>query len=412
MLTRPRADDVSVSGAGQPGSTLVAAALTYGLLLAFSAGLYVTVLAVGGVRDGHLGPMWLHVLAGVLVVGTAAPVRRWLRSSVEDVVYSHHADAYGAMRSLHHELESEHPPTTSPLPTIVARSVNIPYVAIEVPGQEPQVHGELVPGTTPVRLPIAFGESQFGWFAAGPRRRGIPLGANDIQLLQDLFGQVAVSLLAQRAAAEVLESRAALVTAREEERRRIRRDLHDGLGPSLAALQLELAAVHRLLPTDPTRAALIVGELRGDVRATAADIRRLVYDLRPPRLDDLGLVGALRNLWSARTPVLEVEAGPGAQALPAAIEVAIYRIAGEAVQNVVKHAGAQVVSVSITVSDDRVRLAVSDDGRGLPSPLVPGVGMLAMRERAAELGGDVSVTSGGTGTQVLVDLPIRGSSGG
>ena len=253
-----------------------------------------------------------------------------------------------------------------------------------------------------------FRTERLGTLTAGHRRRGLPLSAADLVLLRDLAGQVAVTVFAQRAAVQVQESRAELVTAREEERRRIRRDLHDGLGPTLAAMQLQLKAVQRLLPDSPDAASDIVVDLLADARATAADIRRLVYDLRPPRLDDLGLVGALRQQWTLPTaPALVIDVDPRIPELPAAVEVAVYRIATEALQNVIKHAGATNARVVLECVGARVRLSVSDDGRGLPTPLIAGVGLTAMRERADELGGTVDVARRCDWTTVVVELPMR-----
>ena len=389
-------------------ASVAGAVFTYGLLLAYCAALYVLVLATGGVREGHAGRAWLYVVATVAVAATVEPVRRWLRRNVEEVIHGHHEDAYGAIVSLQRELDLDPSPGSSPLPAIIARSVNLPYVLIELSGEPPQSYGQPAPGADSTRLPIVFRAEHLGTVTAGHRRRGLPLSAADLVLLRDLAGQVAVTVFAQRAAVEVQESRAELVTAREEERRRIRRDLHDGLGPTLAAMQLQLKAVQRLLPDSPDAASGIVVDLLADARATAADIRRLVYDLRPPRLDDLGLVGALRQQWTLPTaPALVIDVDPGIPELPAAVEVAVYRIATEALQNVIKHAAATNARVVLECVGARVRLSVSDDGRGLPTPLVAGVGLTAMRERADELGGTVDVSRRCDWTTVVVELPMR-----
>lgn len=393
-------------------ASVAGAVLTYGLLLSYCAALYVLVLAIGGVRDGHAGRTWLYVVATVAVVATVEPVRRWLRSNVEEVIHGQHEDAYGAIVSLQRELGVDPASGASPLPAIIARSVNLPFVEIALSGEPLQSYGDPVPGTETTRLPIMFRAEHLGTLAAGQRRRGLSLSAADLTLLRDLADQVAVTVFAQRAAVEVQESRAGLVTAREEERRRIRRDLHDGLGPTLAAMQLQLKAVQRLLPDSPGAASDIVVDLLADARTTAADVRRLVYDLRPPRLDELGLVGALRNQWTVPTaPALVIDVDPGLPELPAAVEVAIYRIATEALQNVVKHAGATKACVVLEGDGERVRLSVSDDGRGLPEPLIAGVGLTAMRERAEELGGTVDVARQGDWTTVVVELPMRAAGG-
>jgi signal transduction histidine kinase len=176
--------------------------------------------------------------------------------------------------------------------------------------------------------------------------------------------------------------------------------------------RLQLKAVQRLLPDSPGAASDIVVDLLADARTTAADIRRLVYDLRPPRLDELGLVGALRQQWTVPgAPALVIDVDPGLPELPAAVEVAVYRIATEALQNVVKHAVATKACVVLEGDGAWVRLSVSDDGRGLPTPLIAGVGLAAMRERADELGGKMDVVRQRGWTTVVVELPMRAAGG-
>jgi len=391
-------------------SEVVAVVLTYGLLIAYGVTLYVMILAAGSAASGGDRPTWLYVVGTVAVVATVEPVRRWLRVAVEDLIHGHHENPYDVIVSLRRELGDELPPE-APLAATIARAVNLPYVAIEVPGQPLRSHGVLVAGTTPFEVPLVFRGEQLGTLAAGPRRRGLQPSSADLRLLRDLADQVAVTIMAQRAAAEVLESRARLVTAREEERRRIRRDLHDGMGPTLAAMQLQLKAVQRLLPGDPDRAGEIVGDLLGDVRATTADIRRLVYDLRPPMLDDLGLVGALHSQRPLDGPDLRVEADADMQPLPAAVEVALYRIAAEAIQNAAKHAAARTVRVHVTTDGTDAQMTIVDDGRGLPAGLIEGVGLAAMRERADELGGQVAIRDEApSGTRVVARIPLRGAN--
>ena len=146
---------------------------------------------------------------------------------------------------------------------------------------------------------------------------------------------------------------------------RIRRDLHDGLGPSLAALKLQLAAVTRLLENEPARAAELLDDVREGMDQTTADTRRLVYGLRPPLIDELGLVAALRNHLSSHGG-LEVTVSPDQLPdLTAAVEVALYRIAVEAIHNAVRHTGGERCRVTCTVSDQDVHMSVHDDGRGV-----------------------------------------------
>ncbi|UUZ97413.1 histidine kinase [Paenibacillus sp. P25] len=230
----------------------------------------------------------------------------------------------------------------------------------------------------------------------------------------------------QRLVTDLQESRERLVLAREEERRRLRRNLHDDLAPRLAALLYTSSAAEQSVDTEPADAKSMMAELRGHIRRTIADIRTLVYDLRPPALDELGLVGAIgeriadltgaaRGLAPqtvAGTPTLciELDAPEAFPPAPAAVEVAAYRIATEALVNVAKHASATRCTVVLRVADGKLELEISDDGVGAAEavPMEPrpqarvgggGLGKASMLERAAELGGDCRIerqTEGGT----------------
>jgi signal transduction histidine kinase len=210
-------------------------------------------------------------------------------------------------------------------------------------------------------------------------------------------------------AADVQQSRERIVTAREEERRRLRRDLHDGLGPQLASLTLKVDAARDEIAYDPAEAAAMLGDLKGDLQTAIADVRRLVYALRPPALDELGLVGAVR-LHLGQSPQhalrITIDASDDIPPLPAAVEVAAYRIIMEAVTNVRRHAQAQSCSVRIAVHD-MLEVEIVDDGKGLPEQVQAGIGFISMRERAAELGGICTITNGATkGAIVRAALPF------
>lgn len=204
-------------------------------------------------------------------------------------------------------------------------------------------------------------------------------------------------------------SREKLVLTREEERRRIRNDLHDGLGPTLAALRLQLGVAKRLIHHDPAEAGKLLDELREDASRATADIRHLVYELRPPMLDELGLAYAIRNFKLGDAPLkLEVTAPEPMPSLSAAVEVAVYRIASEAIHNVIKHANATLCLVNIDIQRERLTLIISDDGTYLPENHTTGIGMLSMEERAAELGGTFSIQPGTLGgASILVHLPLE-----
>lgn len=195
----------------------------------------------------------------------------------------------------------------------------------------------------------------------------------------------------------------------EEERRRLRHDLHDDLGPCLAATAMQLEAVAELLPAGSGKAGAMLDEAAAYLRGTVAEVRRIVDDLRPAALGDLGLVGAVRA-HAARLDdggiEVTVDAPDDLGPLPAAAEVAAFRIVGEAMTNVARHARASRVLVTLARRAGALELCVQDDGVGVRPGAPTGVGLGSMHQRAAELGGTCEVT-GGRGTTVRAVLPAE-----
>jgi signal transduction histidine kinase len=239
--------------------------------------------------------------------------------------------------------------------------------------------------------------------AGGPGRR---LRAEEQALLVALGRHGGVAVQAVLLTDALRASRQRLVVAREEERRRLRRDLHDGVGPTLAGLAMQMGALRPMVAVDPDAVADRLDRLQEAARQALDTVRRLSHGLRPPALDELGLVGALRQLGDSlglRTRFSD----PDPPRLPAAVEVAAFLIAAEALHNVSRHAGTTDVVLSLCTEEDDVVLRVRDAGNGLRGG-EPGVGLLAMRERADELGGSVAVgTRPEGGTEVVARLPAR-----
>jgi signal transduction histidine kinase len=210
--------------------------------------------------------------------------------------------------------------------------------------------------------------------------------------------------LGLRRAQRLERARATLVSQREEERRRLRRELHDGVGPTLAALRLELDGLGNERETNRARALL---------DEAIAEVRRVSRDLRPAALDELGLLGALRQqacaLGGAAGPQIEVDLPADLPRLDAAVEVAALRIGSEAMANSVRHSDATQCRVTVTVADG-LRLTVEDDGVGVDGTTA-GVGLRSMRARAEELGGWCEIGTGEVGgTRVSAMLPLRSGS--
>ena len=258
---------------------------------------------------------------------------------------------------------------------------------------------------------MTYQAEQVGRLLVSPRSSGQPLDTSDRRLLVDLARQVGVAAHAVRASLALQRSRVALVSAREEERRRLRRDLHEGLGPTLAGVTLGLHAAHSQVASAPEEAEKLLETLEAQVEQAVADVRRVVYGLRPPALDEFGLLRALQlqaAQLEASAPKLTVALDLPERAigrLPAAVEVAAYRIACEALTNVVRHAGASTCTVRVHL-DGTLELDITDNGGGLLKNQTAGVGILGMRERAEELGGQLTITSDQCGTTVRAHLPV------
>jgi signal transduction histidine kinase len=264
-------------------------------------------------------------------------------------------------------------------------------------------------------LPLTYQGEPVGRLILAPRAGERSFGRTDAQLLDSLARHAGAAVHAThlhartlRLAADLQQARERLVQAREEERRRLRRDLHDGLGPALAGLALKIDATHDELQLDTAGAALL-HSLKADVQEAIADIRRLVYALRPPALDELGLVAALQiQIARYQQPGLQItlDAPGDLPALSAAVEVAAYRIITEALTNVLRHAGAQRCQVRLALAR-AIAIDVIDDGCGLVHERRSGVGLVSMRERAEELGGwCVIEPAEGGGTHVRARLPV------
>ena len=269
-------------------------------------------------------------------------------------------------------------------------------------------------GTAPAavhRLALRAGERTAGELVVGLRPGTSALDAADESTLAVVAPALAQTLLARELARRLLDSRADMITAVEDERRRLRRDLHDGLGPTLTGVAFAADAARNVLAADPEKAADLVAGLRRDVADAIAEIRRLVEGLRPPAVDELGLVGALTqqatrmHAADGRPLAVRVDVPVPLPVLPAAVEVAAYRIVVEALTNVARHARTRDAAVALEPDGDRLRIAVRDGGTG-PGEWVPGVGLTSMRERAEQLGGTFRAGGG----CVEVALPIRGPS--
>jgi signal transduction histidine kinase len=267
-------------------------------------------------------------------------------------------------------------------------------------------YGAIEPGEATLTLPLISSSEHVGELILAPRTPNDQFGPADLRLLEDLARQIGVAAHAAQLTTDLQRSREQLVIAREEERRRIRNDLHDGLGPVLSGLKLRAETARNLVGDNPPVDALLA-DIAERTETAVTDIRRLVYSLRPPALDDLGLSAALEELgYQADVPVNLTLPNP-MPPLSAAVEVAVYRITQEALTNIARHSGAHSALVTLRTGASTLSLSISDDGAGLPADIHGGVGLRSMRERVSELGGAIAVDSAtDLGTTIRVELPL------
>jgi signal transduction histidine kinase len=394
--------------------SLVYAGLTIALLAAYG-----TVVLLGDqLLQPALGDEVFPLLAAAIVAVAVEPLRRRLQRSVDHVLYGDRGDPYAVVTALGRgrEAVTDTAAVLAEMTEIVAGSLAIPYVAIELEGDAGVVRmtewGRRL--AEPEAIPLTYRGQRVGTLHVTPRTVGRSFSRADRRLLEDLAGQVALTAHVIALSDGLQRSREDIVSAREEERRRLRNDLHDGLGPTLAGMTMKLEAARNLLAEQPAVADRLLGEAQDAAHGAVADIRRVVYELRPPALDELGLIGAIRDYTERfqlppgdpRSVSMVVHAPEAVPPLPAAIEVAALRIVQEAINNVARHANAHACSVRLTVGDG-VDIVVADDGDGLPGDVHAGVGLNSMRERAAEVGGSCSVARGDAGgTSVTAHLPL------
>jgi signal transduction histidine kinase len=350
----------------------------------------------------------------VAAVGVAlgfAPLRTAVQHAVSRVLFGDRDDPYAVLSGLGRRLAAAPRPggALDGVTELICQTLRVPAASlVSKNGTVVAVTGVVPPAA--LRLPIVIDGSEEGELVVAPRTPGETFGRRDRELLEDLARSAGPALRSDRLAVELRRSRERLVAAREEERRRLRRDLHDGLGPTIAAITLQLDVAQAQLPHDVRAVGKLLAEARRSAADVVADMRHVLNDLRPAELDDLGLPAAIERVAeriSAGGPAVSVRCAP-LVALSAAVEVAAYRIAQEALTNAVRHADAQRVTVEVAARDGDLIVSVEDDGRGLRPDAAPGVGTESMQERATELGGTLDRCARvGGGTRVTAWIPLE-----
>jgi signal transduction histidine kinase len=416
-------------------ATVANRSLVWGALAASIVAIYALIIMGVGVMLNATDARWLPWLGTAVVAVSFAPLRTALAQAADRVTYGQWRQPYAVLAGLSPRIAaaSSADLLLADVVTELHYTLGLREAALR-DATGAVVAGSVLAGGnghshTVVPL-MAYGERAGDLLYTEP---ATPLRPADRRVLEDLAAQLALLLHARALTEDVRRARERLVLAREEERRRLRRDLHDGLGPALAGLMLKVENAWALVPTEPEAAVEDLHAIRDDIQAAVADVRRLVEGLRPPAVDDLGLGPAVRQaVLGLATPAgigADVDVADPLPDVPAAVEVALYRIISEAVTNVVRRSGAASCRVAILVRDAAIVAEVSDDGGGFSAAetggphsdgRLPGdgavrcagpaggYGLISMRERAEELGGSLAIRSNSSGTTITATLPLPG----
>lgn len=413
--------------------TLVYAALSVSVVLLYTF----SVLYLGRLFQAS-DSFLVSLLATAVVAVAFAPLKEWLQRHINRLMKGRHDDPYAVLLELGNQLIQPLPPEAmlDAVVRTVKTALRLPYagISIGIGGHDTMVASDGEPLDDLHTFAIIHLGEEVGTLYLASRSPGEAFSSEDGKLLDVLLRQagpivenVKMTLGMKLLVRDLQESREKLVLAREEERRQIRNNLHDDLAPRLAALALNAATAQKYVAKEPAAAIEMLAELRQTIRSSVEEIRMLVHDLRPPTLDELGLVGALQvkidelNKASlapngerrADAVLIRLHTSSLLPAMPAAVEVAIYRIVTESLANVVKHASASSCTVRLDVSPaNELLVEITDNGDGIQSRNLStgrggGIGLGSIRERAAELGGLCAIERMEQGgTRVSAVLPL------
>ncbi|WP_181444464.1 sensor histidine kinase [Bacillus sp. 03113] len=402
----------------------------YGVLSLFIVAVYILVVWYLGLFFWQQGSLLFSLIATAIVAVSFGPIKEKLQKTANRYLFGEIESPYKALEQLvkHYEQTMESNEAMKMVAQTIKDSMRLPFVSITVHHQ----NGEFFTIETGVdqdeklTYPVIHKGEELAVLVISPRYPQETFSKADQNLLQLLIRQAVVIIKSLKHDLEVRmlneslqESRERLVIAREEERRRLRRNLHDDLAPRLAALALNAGTAEDLIKENPEKAVAMLSDVRNVIRKSVSDIRRLVHDLRPPALDELGIVGAIKERINDIKPKniahehrIEFEFFPAElPILPAAVEVAAFRIVTEALVNVVKHSQGTKCQIIIYVNEqhETLELEIIDNGIGIPVSSVTlknGIGLHSMKERAYELGGEWKIERLENGTRVCASLPI------
>jgi signal transduction histidine kinase len=361
--------------------------------------------------DGTVPSLFAIAAVGLVVV----PSHRVLQGFFGRLVYGDRADPLRALSRVAEGIrvrDAHDPSGLRPMLTGIARALRSPYVALHGPDGEDLAGVGVIDGQPVHAIDLEYAGEPVGRLTVAGRTTRDPLGAADRRLLEALSVPVAAAVRAGLTARELAESRSRVLAVREGERRRLREDLHDGLGPSLSGVALGLEAARRSVGTRSGRLPEILDVLHREVDSLVAEVRGIIDDLGPAEVDLLAAVRSHVDAVAAAGDVsVELTETGDLSRVPGEVAVTAHRIAGEALTNAARHAGAARIRVALSGHPDHLVVEVADDGTGAVRPRPGGVGLDSMRQRAESVGGVPTVTAvPDRGTRVRAVLPLRAAT--
>ena len=364
-------------------------------LLVAALGVYGAMVVVVSNAIGGYGPV-ASSLAAMVAIFVFGPLSLVIRRGVDQLFYGRQGDPYAVLSSLTRRLSHAADPEAALTAIIEALLVELRLPYVGVLSSEDGVlveRGAPEPGDEPLQLVLTYQGEDVGELRVGHRWATTQVSPPERELLDDLARQVGSVVQAVSMRRNLIQARASLVISREEERRRLQRDLHDGLGPVLTGVTMKLDAAVNHLRCGTDQAEELIVKAREELGMATVDVRRIAYSLGDPALETIGLARSLQDHLGRLRHGSAIDFEMTVEHLPplaAAVELAAYRVAVEAVANVVRHAGATRCTVRLS-GTDALGVCVADNGQGLGTNWRVGVGVRSMRERVSELGGTIQI---------------------
>ena len=379
--------------------------LVYGVLWLVIAAAYVGAAASLGVAAGQRFSVGMAITLTVVATLVFQPARRWLEGLADRWVFGARTDPARLVTRLGAALE-ETVELERLLPRMAAtleEGLGLRWARVRLEPLSPDGAEDAV-----LTVPIVLGDERLGVVECGPKVSGA-LTADDEAVVTTLARQAALAVRNVRLTAELERSRARLVRAQDAERRRIERNIHDGVQQGLVALIAGAGHARAVLKRDPMAGDAAVAELQDGLHRVIAELRELAHGIHPSVLGDRGLLEAVEALAARSSVPVAVRADPSLRGERFAEEVegAGYFTIAEALANVSKHAAATHAEVSLAREDDALSIAVRDDGDGFDLATAVGEGLANLAERLSALGGRLDVVSApGQGTTVRAQLRV------